>query len=76
MLEALTRGAADLMYDCRKGECGLCVIDIDHIEGAVDHRDVFLGSAQKRGNRSLCTCVSRVVSSDSSVLPMVSLAVP
>jgi ferredoxin-NADP reductase len=76
MLEALTRAGADLMYDCRKGECGLCVIDIDHLEGALDHRDVFLGSAQKRDNRSLCTCVSRVVAADSSTRPVVSLVVP
>jgi vanillate O-demethylase ferredoxin subunit len=52
------------------------VIDIGDLGGAVDHRDVFLGSAQKRDNRSLCTCVSRVVASGSSVRPVVSLVVP
>ena len=28
MLEALTRAGVDLMYDCRKGECGLCLLDV------------------------------------------------
>jgi vanillate O-demethylase ferredoxin subunit len=27
---------ADLRYDCRKGECGLCIIDIEELDGAVD----------------------------------------
>lgn len=66
MLEALTRAGADLMYDCRKGECGLCQVDIDHVDGTVDHRDVFLSAAQKATDRSLCACVSRVVASDGS----------
>ena len=29
LLEALTRAGVDLMYDCRKGECGLCLLDVD-----------------------------------------------
>jgi len=61
LLEALTRAGADLMYDCRKGECGLCEVDIDHGDGAVDHRDVFLSATQTSTDRSLCACVSRVV---------------
>ena len=28
LLEALTRAGVDLMYDCRKGECGLCLLDV------------------------------------------------
>ena len=47
MLEALTRAGADLMYDCRKGECGLCLLDVDAVDGVLDHRDVFLSAAQK-----------------------------
>ena len=62
MLEALARAGADLMYDCRKGECGLCLVDIDHVDGTVDHRDVFLSATQKSADRTLCACVSRVVS--------------
>jgi len=77
MLEALARAGADLMYDCRKGECGLCLVDIDHVDGTVDHRDVFLSATQKSTDRTLCTCVSRVVSaSGSERRPTVSLSLP
>jgi ferredoxin len=76
MLEALTRAGVDLMYDCRKGECGLCLLDVECVEGVLDHRDVFLSAAQKAGGRSLSTCVSRVVASGSSPTPAVSLSLP
>lgn len=61
LLEALTTAGADLMYDCRKGECGLCEVRIDRLEGRVDHRDVFLSDEEKATDASLCLCVSRVV---------------
>jgi len=77
MLEALARAGADLMYDCRKGECGLCLVDIEHVDGTVDHRDVFLSATQKSTDRTLCTCVSRVVAaSGSERRPTVSLSLP
>ena len=77
MLEALTRAGVDLMYDCRKGECGLCLLDVSCVEGAVDHRDVFLSAAQQTTGRSLATCVSRVVArSGSGVPPVVELTIP
>jgi vanillate O-demethylase ferredoxin subunit len=61
MLDALEAADVDMIYDCRRGECGLCAVKILHVEGAVDHRDVFLSDAQKAMNAQLCTCVSRVV---------------
>lgn len=65
------------MYDCRKGECGLCRYDIDRVEGVVDHRDVFLSETQKRADGSLCVCVSRVVrSSPDQGRPAITLALP
>src|SRR3546814_11785781 len=60
LLDALTRAGADLMYDCRRGECGLCVLDVEDVAGTIDHRDVFLSAAQKSSRRSTTTCVSRV----------------
>ena len=59
--EALTRAGVDLMYDCRKGECGLCLLDIEQVDGTLDHRDVFLSAHEKQENRRICACVSRVV---------------
>lgn len=62
MLEALERAGADLMYDCRRGECGLCEVTVLDVSGAIDHRDVFYSEAQQATGDRLCTCVSRVVS--------------
>ena len=75
ILEALTRAGVDVMYDCRKGECGLCLLDIEQVEGTLDHRDVFLSAAQKAGGRSISTCVSRVARTGSST-PTLSLTLP
>ncbi len=60
MLEALEAAGVDMIFDCRRGECGLCAVKILAVEGMVDHRDVFFSDAQKAENRALCTCVSRV----------------
>jgi vanillate O-demethylase ferredoxin subunit len=62
MLEALSSAGLDLMYDCRKGECGLCLVEVGEVDGALDHRDVFLSERQQEAGRQLCTCVSRAVS--------------
>ena len=59
MLEALEAAGADMMYDCRKGECGLCEVDV--AVGAIDHRDVFYSDRQKDARGRMCCCVSRVV---------------
>jgi ferredoxin-NADP reductase len=64
MLEALERGGVDMMYDCRRGECGLCEVYIGELEGRVDHRDVFYSERQKAPNAKMCCCVSRVARSD------------
>lgn len=64
ILEALTDAGADLMFDCRKGECGLCVVDVLQVEGTLDHRDVFFSDRQREAGTKVCTCVSRTVSRD------------
>ncbi|MBV6762317.1 PDR/VanB family oxidoreductase [Rhodococcus opacus] len=61
LLDALERAGVDVMFDCRKGECGLCQVDIASIDGTVDHRDVFYSEQQKSATTKLCACVSRVV---------------
>ena len=62
VLDALTAAGADLMYDCRKGECGLCLVDVANVDGRLDHRDVFLSTAQQEAASRICLCVSRVAS--------------
>jgi dimethylamine monooxygenase subunit B len=59
MLDALNEAGYEVMSDCRRGECGVCCIDVADIQGEVDHRDVFLSEHQKREGRKICPCVSR-----------------
>jgi vanillate O-demethylase ferredoxin subunit len=65
MLEALEDAGADMMFDCRKGECGLCEVRILKLEGSVDHRDVFYSARQKSSAERMACCVSRAVTSKS-----------
>ena len=60
MLEALEAAGIEMIFDCRRGECGLCALPILEVDGVVDHRDVFFSEAEKAGAAKLCTCVSRV----------------
>jgi ferredoxin-NADP reductase len=64
LLEALERAGVPALSNCRRGECGLCVLNVLDLHGEVDHRDVFLSQAEKHeGARlcpRLCACVSRV----------------
>lgn len=61
MLEALESAGADMMFDCRKGECGLCEVLVLDLDGDIDHRDVFYSERQKDARGKICCCVSRVV---------------
>jgi vanillate O-demethylase ferredoxin subunit len=61
MLEALEAAGIEMIFDCRRGECGLCALTILEVDGTVDHRDVFFSDVEKAANTKLCTCVSRVV---------------
>ena len=61
LLDVLEQHGVETLSDCRRGECGLCTLDVIELHGTLDHRDVFLSDAQKREGRRLCSCVSRVV---------------
>jgi ferredoxin-NADP reductase len=76
MLEALEAAGAEMMFDCRRGECGLCQVDICAVEGIVDHRDVFFSSRQQQSNTRLCTCVTRIASADEGAVATVTLDLP
>lgn len=66
MLDALESVGAEVMYDCRRGECGLCEVKILKVDGAVDHRDVFLSRRQHEAGETLCACVTRVARAGSA----------
>ena len=53
MLEALENAGADMLSDCRKGECGLREVRIAGLKGDIDHRDVFY-SERQRDARERC----------------------
>lgn len=59
MLDVLNEAGHEVISDCRRGECGVCAIDVVGVDGEIDHRDVFLSDHQKRENRKICPCVSR-----------------
>ena len=60
LLDVLEEHGVQALSDCRRGECGLCAMDIMSVQGTVDHRDVFFSAQQKQANERLCACVSRV----------------
>lgn len=60
LLDMLEEHGVQALSDCRRGECGLCAMDIVELQGTVDHRDVFFSAEQKHANQRLCACVSRV----------------
>lgn len=72
MLDALVRAGVPVLYDCRRGECGLCVLSVEDVDGDVDHQDVFLSDAE-RASGSICACVSRVTAA-SGARPRITLA--
>ncbi len=61
LLDELEMAGVQAMYDCRRGECGLCAMDVLSVDGEIDHRDVFLSEEEKASNKRICVCVSRVV---------------
>jgi ferredoxin-NADP reductase len=61
VLDALKDAGVDMMWDCLRGECGLCAVRVLEAEGELDHRDVFLDEEQQRAGDTLLTCVSRAV---------------
>lgn len=60
MLDALEQAGVDVLSDCRKGECGLCSVEVLDHTGTVDHRDVFLSQRQQEQGGVMLCCVSRV----------------
>lgn len=57
ILDALIDAGCDPLYDCKRGECGVCQVDV--IEGDIDHRDHVLSAAEKAQGKVMQICVSR-----------------
>lgn len=64
LLDTLENAGVEVMWDCRKGECGLCAVRVLNCDGQIDHRDVFFSERQKASGAFLCACVSRVATGE------------
>ncbi|MHC2258134.1 PDR/VanB family oxidoreductase [Bradyrhizobium embrapense] len=60
IIEALEAAGLDVLYDCRRGDCGICQCGV--IAGVPDHRDVILSDDEKASNKVMQICVSRAKS--------------
>jgi len=69
MLDALAEAGVAMVSNCRRGECGLCAVDVLATEGTADHRDVFFTHEQHAQGGKICTCVSRMAQGTITIEP-------
>lgn len=60
IIEVLEAAGQDLIYDCQRGDCGICQTDV--VSGEPDHRDVVLTDSEKAEGKVMQICVSRAKS--------------
>jgi ferredoxin-NADP reductase len=60
IIQALEQAGLDILYDCQRGDCGICQCRV--IAGTPDHRDVILSDEEKASNSVMQICVSRATS--------------
>lgn len=60
IVQALEAAGLDLMYDCQRGDCGICQTAV--LSGIPDHRDVVLSDDEKAAGDVMQICVSRAKS--------------
>ncbi len=60
IIDVLEENDIDVMYDCQRGDCGICQCDV--LEGKPDHRDVVLSDAERAAGDVMQICVSRAKS--------------
>lgn len=60
ILDAMQSAGLHPLYDCRRGECGLCPLPVLEADGPIIHRDSYLSAEEKASGGTLCICVSRL----------------
>lgn len=60
LLDALMGAGVEMIHDCRRGECGLCAVQVMGDGVQIDHRDVFFSAEEKAEGHKMCACVSRL----------------
>ncbi|HEY2977059.1 MAG TPA: 2Fe-2S iron-sulfur cluster-binding protein, partial [Burkholderiaceae bacterium] len=57
ILDCLIDAGCDPMFDCKRGECGVCATPV--LEGEIDHRDYVLTAREKAQGNVMQICISR-----------------
>lgn len=57
VLDVLIANGVDPMFDCQRGECGVCAVAV--LEGEIDHRDYVLTPRERAEGNVMQACVSR-----------------
>jgi len=57
ILDCLIDRGCDPLFDCKRGECGVCAVPV--LEGEVDHRDYVLSASEKAAGKLIQVCISR-----------------
>jgi ferredoxin-NADP reductase len=57
ILDCLIDHGCDPMFDCKRGECGVCATPV--MEGEIDHRDYVLTAREKAEGNVMQICISR-----------------
>ena len=57
ILDCLIEHGCDPMFDCKRGECGVCAVPV--LEGEIDHRDYVLTAREKAEGNVMQICISR-----------------
>ncbi len=60
IIDVLEDDGVDLIYDCQRGDCGICQTDV--ISGTPDHRDFVLSDEERSEGKVMQICVSRAKS--------------
>jgi ferredoxin-NADP reductase len=57
ILDAMLAAGLDPMFDCKRGECGVCAVPV--LSGAIEHRDNCLTEAERASGKVIQICISR-----------------
>jgi len=57
LLDCLIEHGCDPLFDCKRGECGVCATAV--IDGEIEHRDHVLSEAERASGKVMQICVSR-----------------
>lgn len=68
ILDCLVEHGCDPMFDCKRGECGVCAVPV--MSGEIDHRDYVLTAREKAEGTVIQICISRAAKGSRLVLDM------